>query len=264
MDLQIYVWLVAFVALFYAGLTRFIQRKLVDRKEMEGMQKESKALNAEYKKASERKDQAEMERIMKKQMELLPKMNKVMFKQFKPMIVILVLFFAFTYVVGLFNPMEQDDITIMLSDNGQGCDEAGGDGIFSGCYEINGENYGKWTYIVTALSDGSELGSNRTYFFYGSEDIDRYVENGKGEAVVPSTDKELYQPGDTVLLYATAPTKTTEVKAVLDSGTWFYVDLPFTLPIFNVQRIYQPYWWFILISVIFGLIISFILGRIKR
>ncbi len=264
MDLQLYIWLVALVAIVYAGITRFIQRKLVNQEEMKAIQKESKELSRQYKEAAKRKDQAEMDRIMKKQMEFLPKMNKMMMQQFKPMIVIIIMFLAFTYVVGLFDPTKQDDITIYLYDNGEGCDAVEGDSIYSGCYEISGENYGKWTFTASALNQGSEVGLNHTYFFYGVEDSDTYVEMGKGTQVILSTDKGLYQPGETVYLYASVPPDVTGVSARLDNGTWFHADLPFTLPIFNVQRIYQPYWWFILFSVVFGLLISFILGRIKK
>ncbi len=264
MDLQIYVIFVALAAFIYATITRVAQTKLVNKKEMDAVQKESKELNAEYKKASEKKDKAAMERIMKKQMELLPKMNKVMMSQFKPMILIFALFFAFTFTVNFFNPMVQDDVAITMSDNGEGCDAVAGDKIFSACHEITGDDYGKWTYSAKTYAKGQETGLNHTYFFYGSEDTDTYVENGWGVQISLSTDKELYQPGDTVHLYADVPAETGGVEAVLDHGTWFYVDLPFTLPIFNVQRIYQPYWWFILISLVLGLIISFILKRIVK
>lgn len=265
MDLQLYIWLVAFAALLYAGTTRFLQRKLVNKKEMEDIQKESKQLSKEYKEAMQRKDQAEIDRVMKKQMELLPRMNKAMLGQFKPMLIILVFFFAFTFAINSIDPTKQDDIIIEMNDNGMECDGTAGDGIYSACYEISGENYGKWTYTAKAYNGMNEVGLNNTYFFYGHEDSDRYVELGKGAQVSLSTDKELYQPGDTVHLYASVPPETaTRMTATLDNGTWFYVDLPFTLPLFNVQRIYQPYWWFILISLVLGLAISFILGRIKK
>jgi len=265
MDLQLFVWLVAFAAMIYAGITRYLQRKLVNKKEMDDIQKESKQLGKEYKEATQRKDKAEMEKIMKLQMELLPRMNKVMLGQFKPMVVILLLFLAFTFAINSIDPTKQDDVTIDMNDRGEGCDGTAGDGMYSACYEISGNNYGKWTYTAKAYNGMSEAGMNHTYFFYGKEDSDRYVELGKDAPVALSTDKELYQPGDTVKLYASVPPETaTRVTATLDHGTWFYVDLPFTLPLFNVQRIYQPYWWFILISLVLGLTISFILGRIKK
>lgn len=264
MDLELYVIFVALAAVLYAGITRYAQTKLVNRKEMEAVQKESKELNAEYKEASKRNDKTTMERIMKKQMEMLPKMNKVMFSQFKPMVLIIVLFLAFTTTINFFNPMPQDDISIVMNDNGENCDAVAGDKRFSACYDITGDSYGKWTYSAKTYANGQETGLNHTYFFYGTEDTDTYVENGWGVEISLSTDKQLYKPGDTVHLYADVPENTGGVEAVLDHGTWFHVDLPFTLPIFNVKRIYQPYWWFILISLVLGLIISFILKKVVK
>ncbi len=81
----------------------------------------------------------------------------------------------------------------------------------------------------------------------------------KGEQVSASTDKREYNPGEIVKLYAFDMNAVSAV-AVLDNGTVFYVDLPFTIPLIftNVQRIYQAYWWFIFISLIANL--GFALG----
>jgi|YelNatPaOPRAMG01_1025707.scaffolds.fasta_scaffold02694_8 uncharacterized membrane protein (DUF106 family) len=264
MDLQTYVLLVAVVALAYSCLTRYIQQKMIDKNEVEAVQKESKALNEEYKKAAARNDKKEMDRIMQKQLELLPRINRIMFMQLKPMIVILVFFAGFMYVVNHLNPLASDDIVVTLTDDGNGCDEVPRDGVFSGCYEIKDGNPGKWTYTATAFSGQNRVASNQTYFYYIREDEDKYAETGTGLSMGISTDKKIYMPGETVRLYVTAPPDATSVNAVLDNGTWFYVDLPFRLPLFNVQRIYQPYWWFILMSFIFSIVLSFILGRIKK
>ena len=78
----------------------------------------------------------------------------------------------------------------------------------------------------------------------------------KGDVIGVSIDKEEYSIGDTIKVTAT-PSKTYEkVDAVLNSGTWFYVDLPFTIPIINVNRINDIYFFFITISILSGLIIS--------
>jgi hypothetical protein len=42
------------------------------------------------------------------------------------------------------------------------------------------------------------------------------------------------------------------------------VDLPIAIPILNVQTIYQPYWWFILISLITNLSLSVALGKLRK
>ncbi len=258
---EIFTLLVGLLAVVYAGVAKFIQNKLVDRSKVEEMQKESRQLSQDFKKAKERGNQAEMDKIMKKQMEMLPKMNKVMLSQFKPMIFILAIFFAFTWLVGQVNPTLEDDIKVSLLDNGLGCDKTAGDGIYSAC--IAPENEGKWVAHVRSYRNGAEVGYDSTYFSYDEDIDDTYLENPRGEPLAVSTDKRDYYAGETVELYAQAD-DVSAVEATLDNGTAFRVDLPFTIPIFNVQRIYQPYWWFILISLISNLSIGFVLGRMKK
>ncbi|HID72819.1 TPA: DUF106 domain-containing protein, partial [Candidatus Micrarchaeota archaeon] len=200
MDFGLYVILVAVAAIVYAGISRFLQNKLVDRSKMEEFQKESKRLNAEYKKASERKDQAKMEEIMKQQMELFPKMNKIMMQQFKPMIIIICIFFVFTFAVNSINPMVEDDIKFVLYDDGEGCDTAG-DGIFTACVEMTNENYGKWTATAKAKENGNELGMNETYFLYNTKSHDEiHTEGGTGKQVLVSAERETYYPGETAVI----------------------------------------------------------------
>ena len=70
--------LVAVLAVIYAAVASFIQKRMVDRSEMEAFQAESKELSAEYDKAKKAGDKRRMEEIMQRQMEFLPKMNKIM------------------------------------------------------------------------------------------------------------------------------------------------------------------------------------------
>ncbi len=258
---EIFTLAVGLLAVIYAGIAKFIQNKLIDRSRMEAMQKESKQLNLDFKKAKEKGDQAEMDKVMKKQMEMLPKMNKAMMAQFKPMIIILAVFFAFTWVVGHIDPTLEDDIKISLLDDGLGCDQTAGDGIYSACIEP--ENEGKWVVHVRSYRNGAEVGYDSVYFSYDEDIDDTYLENPRGEPLAVSTGKRDYYSGETVELYAQANDVST-VEATLDNGTAFRVDLPFTIPIVNVQRIYQPYWWFILISLISNLSIGFVLGKMKK
>jgi hypothetical protein len=261
MILEFFTALVGLLAVIYAGIAKFIQNKLIDRSEIETIQAESKELNEKLKKAKERNDQKEMEKIMKKQMEFLPKMNKVMIGQFKPMIYILAVFFVFTWAIGHIDPHLQDDITVTLKDNGMDCDLYENDGIYSACVEPHNE--GKWVAHVKSFKNGGETGSNATYFNYGQETDDTYVDGPKGKPLVVSTDKMFYSEGETVSLYAQADDVST-IEATLDNATAFRVDLPITIPILNVTRIYQPYWWFILISLISNLSFGFVIGRLKK
>jgi len=259
--------LVAFLAVAYAAVASFIQKKMVDRSQMEAFQAESKELSAEYDKAKKAGDKKRMEEIMQRQMEFLPKMNKIMFAQFKPMIVVLAIFVAVTWVVGYIDPAVKDDIILNMSDNGTMCDSVAGDGIYSACYALNDTAYGKWAVTAMAMGNGNpKLGSNSTGFFYeggnASSENDTTVIGPQGEPVNVSVDRMRYAEHETVKITASAA-NANAMEAVLDHGTSFRVDLPLTIPLINVKTIWQPYWWFILVSIIANLLISTLLGKKK-
>ncbi|HSB46529.1 MAG TPA: EMC3/TMCO1 family protein [Candidatus Bilamarchaeum sp.] len=262
MVFEIFTALVAFLAVAYAGITKFVQNKLIDRSEMEGLQKESKRLSEEFDKAKKANDKKKMDRIMKEQMEFFPKMNKAMMGQFKPMAVILIVFFAFTWVVGQLDPAVKDDIAINMTDDGSGCDALAGDGIFTACHTLESENEGRWVVSAKAYRGGSELGANSTAFAYVAGSPEGYLENPHGEQILLSTDKQVYSKGDEARIYANATAD--RIEARLDSGTAFSVELPFTIPLINVKTIHQPYWWFISISLVTNLTLTFVMGRLGK
>lgn len=286
MAFEIYIALVTFVALVYACIARFIQNKMIDRKEMEAIQKESRDLSAAYEKASKAKDKKKMDEILQQQMDFLPRMNKAMMGQFKPMFIILIVFALFTGLVTQIDPTVKDDIHLNLTDDGRGCDRVAGDGIFSGCYHLDpaNTNYGKWTITANIYENGANLGHNQTYFLYNPnpDNADTYTERGVGEAMQVLTDKMQYAPGGNVSIYVVPANMTAgssflfiqtaaprqmhidHVEAVLSNGTYFRVDLPFSIPIVNIDRIYQPYTWFIMISLIANLTLSFAMSQYER
>ncbi len=282
MFFETFAALVGVLALAYAAATKFIQNKLVDKSEMESMQAESKRLNEEFKKAQKANDKKRMDRIMQEQMEFLPRMNSVMFKQFRPMIALLAVFAAFMWVVGEIDPFANDDLLMNLTDDGTGCDKAANDGVFSGCMKLEGANFGKWTVKARALERGADIADNETYFTYGpTSDNDTYVETGKGEGMELSMDKAAYFENETAMITAIPANMTKgasfiipiappreisvdRVEATISNGTYFRVDLPLAIPIFNVKSIYQPYWWFIFVSLIANLSSGFVMGQIKN
>jgi len=265
MDLSTYVLVIIIVASIYAVIVREIQNRMVDRKEAERIQKESKRLSEAYGEAVKRGDKKEAEKIMQQQMELLPQMNKMMLGQLKPMAVIMIIFFAVTWVVGVFNPAINDDVSFYLYDDGKGCDKAAGDGVYSACYELNNGSEGKWTATIVAYENGMEFARNSTIFYYGKKIDDNYAEAPRGTLAV-ATDKNLYAKGEKIVLTAVPEKKATEVKATLDSGTYFKAELPFTIPLvfFDLKNFYQPTSWFIFISILFSLVFSLITGRFKK
>jgi hypothetical protein len=267
MVFELFTGLVAFLALAYAGISRFLQNKLVDRSEMESIQAESKRLSDDMKKAQERKDDARVKELMDEQMAFLPKMNKAMLGQFKPMIFIYGVFFILIWLVGQIDPSVKDDMYINMTDDGHGCDMAAGDGLYTACYSLtDNTNYGKWTVTVHSWRGGADVGDNGTWFAYNAQVNDTYLDMPKGEPMAVSTDKENYSAGETIRLYARpdGAAKPDYVTAVLNNGTSFYVDLPIAIPLLNVQRIEQPYWWFVLISFISSLVITGIQGQILK
>jgi hypothetical protein len=282
MVFETFAALVGVLALAYAAVTKFIQNKLVDKSEMESMQAESKRLNEEFKKAQKANDKKKMDRIMQDQMDFLPRMNSVMFKQFRPMLALLVVFAAFMWVVGAVDPSAKDDFKMNLTDDGTGCDKAADDGVFSGCIRLDGANFGKWTVKARALERGADIADNETYFTYGpGSDNDTYVETGKGEGMELFTDKAAYYGNETAVITAIPANMTKgasfiipiapprelsidHVEATVSNGTYFRVDLPLMIPVFNVKSIYQPYWWFIFVSLIANLGSGFVMGQIKN
>ena len=286
MVFEIFYALVTVLALVYASISRFIQNKLIDKSEMEAIQRESKELTADMDKAQKAKDKKKIDELLQRQMEFLPRMNKMMMAQFKPMFIILAVFFLLTAIVSQLDPTVKDDIRINLTDNGKGCDKVAGDGIYSACYTLDpsNTNYGKWTILATMYYNGVALGHNESYFLYNpnSTNKDTYVERGVGESIVVMTDKAQYMPKDTVAIYA-APTNMTQgsnflfiqtaapaqlqvdhVEAALSNGTYFRVDLPVTIPLLDINRIYQPYTWFIMISLITNLSLSLVISQYEK
>ena len=104
---------------------------------------------------------------------------------------------------------------------------------------------------------------------------------GKGEGMPLATDKTTYLEGETVTITAEVPEMASgmniivpitpprdaavdRVEATISNGTYFRADLPIAIPILNVKSFYQPYWWFIFISLIANLSIGFVMGRMRK
>ena len=230
-----------------------MQNKFTDRTAMQALQKQSGELSKKHKEAADRKDQQQMDELMKQQMELFPKMNNLMIGQFKVMFVILAFFAGFIWVVNHFDPTMQDDITLAMQDDGQGCDKNANDGLFTTCFSPT--KAGTWVAHAKLYNGENVVGENSTAFIYGAINQDDVYLPKKGEALSVYTDKKEYLPNDQVMIFANA-TNARKITVQLDSTTRFFVDLPFTIPILNVHRIYEPYWWFIFVTVITGLLIS--------
>jgi len=263
MDFTFFAVLVTIAAIIYAFIARDLQYRFGNRKEMDAFQAKSKVLTEEMNEAGKRKDTKKIEELMGRQAELMKEMTGLMMGSFKVMILVLAVFFFFTWSINQLDPTAKDDIVLKLQDNGTGCDLAKGDGIFTVCYTPNNEK-GSWGVYVKALkTDGGTLGENGSYFYYALNDSSPYVKGPKGEAVGIAIEPKLVPEGGQAKIAVTAA-GANEVEVMLDNGTRFYMDLPFTIPIIEVKRINEAYWWFIFLALISGLVISFLLGQIKK
>lgn len=266
MDFSTYILAVSLIAIFYSIAVRKIQDKFIDRKESEEIQKESKRLSAAYNEAIKKGDKEKADKIMQEQLALLSRMNKMMFAQLKPMLIIVVVFFAITTVIDFFNPYVQDDITILLTDDGKGCDKIAGDNVFTGCYTLaNNSNEGKWVVLAFSYDNGREIASNSSFFYVNKKEDDHYLQPPRGSSMVVKTDKEEYASSETIVITAMPDQKATDAKAILDNGTTFKVELPFEIPLIiaSIKTFYHPSSWFIFVSLLFGLLFSFVTGRFK-
>ncbi len=263
MDAGFYTVVVALVAIVYSIIARKIQYKYGNQKVMEALNVESKKLNEEYKKASARNDKKEMDRIMKRQMELLGSMWKGVFGQFKILIPILIIFFILTWGVNQFDPNLKDDVTIELKDDGIACDSNASDGTYSGCYILKDTRSSVWVVDAKVYNEKEIIGENVTAFVVGEDDVkNAYLKPASGKAPPEvSTDKQTYLNWDKVKITAILK-EGNAVTATLNNGTSFYVDLPLTIPLLNIKRINEAYWWFIFVTIIFGILLTIIVPKI--
>lgn len=259
-----FVLIVTIIALLYSIAVRKLQYSFGNQSEMDAFQKESKAVNDEFQKASKEKNEVRMQALMEKQKEMFPKMGKLMMGQFKVMGIVLIMFLGIMWVLGEIDPFKKDDISITLVDDGSGCDSVAEDLIYSGCYKLSSTYYGSWVVMAQAYNNNNPFAQNSTHFIYKEESPGPLYKEVKGEPLGVSTDKERYLPDETVKITATLGTKAEKVEAILNNGTWFYVDLPFAIPLLNIQRIHQAYWWFITVTILSGLLITPIYKKLQK
>ena len=248
--------LVTLVAIVYAILVRKIQFTFGNQEEMKKFQEESKVLQEELKKATKENNQARVDRLMEQQKAMFPKMGGMMMGQFKTMGIILILLFGLSTTLNFLDDSHLDDVIVQLNDAGMDCDLILGDSIYSGCYTPETENYGTWTIKVNAYDqNNNSFSQDMISFGYKERTGPGYVDKN-GDPIELELDKEIYSPGDLITVTAKPSKVPSRMDAAFNMGTWFYVDLPFTIPILEIQRIHTPYWWFIFVAIIGGLIIT--------
>lgn len=257
MDQYFYFYLVTALSVIYATSIRITQGKLMDQKLVKAVQDKSKEINKLYAEAAKNNDKRKMDEIGKMNDELMPQMNGMLMGQMKMMVAMLGIFFVFTWVSGQFDPTQHDDFTINLT--------AGANNSFSGSYLLPpNANAGFWYVTVKALANESEVAMNQTVFFVGPQTEQIFWNQSKEQPMGVSADRIAYSAGDKVTLSALAPAGANSVTATFNNGTRFYVDLPVTIPLINLRRIYDSQSWFIFSAIIIGLFINPVVSLMEK
>jgi len=258
-DTQNFFWFVTVLALAYTIVIRFIQMKMLDTEKSKGLQKRMNELNKEYLSAMKSSNKKRMDSIQEEQNKIMPEFNKLMVGQLKMMGVVIVVFLIFMYPINSFDPFVKDDVhfnlTSLSSVQGKWC----------GTFPISCTSPGPWSAEVTTYSGTSEKAVVPAIFYCLEERGTLPSPVSKGATAYNiTTDKKVYMQNDDVTVCILTSENIDRAVGKANSGTWFMVPLPFTIPVLEANAINGANVWFIVVSIIFGLIFSFVWGKIQK
>ena len=259
-----FFWFVTLIAILYTVAVRFIQRRFMDKDKQKGINKKLSENTKKYTEAMKRDNKREVERLQKEQEVIMKEFQGIMFSQFKIMGIILVFFFGFMWIVNAVDPTVADDMILTFNDDGLECDTTASDNLFTSCFNIQDGTPGPWVIHATAFKNGENLGENATFFYFKDVSPQELYLQKKGNEPSITTNKNLYEENEQVIITVEPPNGTTRIEGTVNKGTWFFVDLPFTIPFLNIQRIHQAYWWFIFLSIVLGIIVSVLMGIVEK
>jgi len=273
-DLANYWIFIALCAAVYVALTTKIQTSMGGKKSMKTIQEEMKEVQVKLMEATKSKDTAASDAVMKRYWDLTGDLMKL---QFQLLAVLLVVLFVFMAIFPHFEPGAEDDIRAQLFDDGLAahCDVLAGDGVFSNCFAISANAAkGGWMADVYLKTQGNEtLSRNGTALFVeGGVPEDVWVQASSQSGILDSLmGKKAYHlnvttsavnvtRGSTVALFATAsPTDLPQgaiLEGALNAGTFYYIDLPFAIPLINIRRIIGSYGVFLFAAFLISILYS--------
>jgi len=275
-DLANYWVFIALCAVVYVALTMTIQGNVGGKNRMKTLQEEMKGVQLQLMEASKSKDAAASDLIMKKYWDLTGELMKI---QFQLLAVLLVVLFVFMAIFPHFEPGMGDDIRAQLYDDGLSshCDIAAGDGVYSNCFAVPANaSKGAWVADIYLYSATNEtLARNGTALYVeGGSPSDVWVQASSQSGFLDgllgktayhinvSSSMQNVTRGGTVALYASVaptPAQGARLEGALDSGTFYYVDLPFAIPLINIRRIIGSYGVFLFAA--FVISIAYSIGK---
>jgi hypothetical protein len=276
-NLENYWAFVLLCAVVYVSITMTVQSRIGGRNRLKTLQEEMKGVQLRLMEAGKSRDAAASDAVMKEYWQLTGELMKIQFQMFGLLIIIL---FAFMAVFPYLEPGSADDIRAQLFDNGLAvnCDFVAGDGIYSGCFAIpENAKKGAWVADVFLLSAGNEtLARNATALYVeGGVPDDVWLQSSAQSGfldgllgktayhVAVNASAQNATLGQQLALYAAvSPAQLPQgavIEGVLNSGTFYHLDLPFTIPLINIHRIIGSYGAFLLAA--FAVSIAYSIGR---
>jgi hypothetical protein len=272
-DLANYWVFIALLAAVYVAITTTVQANIGGKNRLKTIQEEMKTVQLQMMEASKGKDAAASDAVMKKYWDLTGELMKV---QFQMLAVLLVILFVFMSIFPHFEPGGEDDLRAQLFDDGLAahCDVLAGDGIYSNCFAIPASAaVGAWVADAHLYSAGNEsLAKNGTALYVERgvpEDIwiQPVSQSGFIDGLLGKTAYHLnvtsglqnVTRGQAVALFATVsptPPAGARIEGSLDMGTFYYVDLPFTIPLINIRRIIGSYGVFLFAAFVISILYS--------
>ncbi len=250
------------IAAIYIAITNFTQNNIGGKGRMKVLQQEMKELQKKMTDAAKDKREGELNDAISQNWKLTSEIMQIQLKMFAVLIVMLL---SLAYIFPFFEPGTSDDVKLQLFDDGLAshCDAKSGDGVFSNCYKLlSSAVKGAWVADFYLRSEsGDQLARFAAPLYYDGgkpEDIwlqsasqNSWLDGLTGKtayALNVSSGKQNYTAGETISLSAFATPSApagAKFESVLDSGTFFHVDLPFAIPLLNIRRIIGSYGLFI-------------------
>ncbi len=236
-----FIYIVVLSSLLYILATRLIRKKLIDMDKVKEFQNRMNELNKKFREAVKRNDKEEMERLNKEQMKLMPKMKWVMFEQLKMTFFILIIFFAFMFLLNSIDPLKSDDVMLNFTK-------------INGTWQTSFKMKGEVANVHIEFEDVKGDKKKVDVFVSTKYEMKNFT---VGDSVF-YTDKPIYNEGEEVRLYALNVKKVN--KAIYDNGTAVNVNLPFNL--LGIRFIHGTYGVFIFTSVILGWILTPLINKL--
>ncbi len=232
-----FLYILFILSIFYIVLLNYVRKNFTNFEIISSFQKEMNELNKQFKEASMKKDVELMDKISKKQMEMIPKMKGLMFEQFKIMILSLVLFYLFYLSLPYLHHVEQKHLIIQNQSDKLYVSIPIDKSIASLSLHVN--NIKKTMYVSTKYDIRNNLTENNIHIYL---------------------DKSKYNVGDNAMLIIEP--NNVSVDVIYDYGEDTYIDLPFNL--FGIRFIYGARSVFIFFAFIVGWIYSFIESKTRN